>query len=562
VIADKKNVDYKTLPGFPQSRVVEDNDPILKYFTWYWKHGDGWVDINDLIHKEMKADKKDKFSTWFDPALRLAPTYGSGGNLDMIGNWAYTYPDPIRVGMNADELINMAGGYDRKQKVFQMIQMIWYKSQTAPTAKKKDAVEDTSDPFVADHIPDSMFPTPSPAHIKEAFWANISRPVDMIGFHGLGCLVPGEPGAYIYTHPDTATTLAKLNKEITKPYGPMLKKLPNMRADVAFLESFTTQVFTGKGAYGWANGDVGAWWHACTYAGLQMDVIYEEAIKVKGLGQYKVLVLPECEVLSKSTFDKIVEFQKNGGIIIADKLLVPGIKPDILIPEVNPVLKDGKKYKTDNLAVADEIMKNLRQKYKPFAESSNKEVVLHARQNNDDQYIFAINDMREFGDYVGSYGMVMENGIPAKTDIKVKRTGVKVIDLLTGKEVPAQADGQYTKFSVALEPSDGKIFLLTKNLAEGITVKAPESVKRGGQINLEIAVNGADGKPMASLVPLQVEIADPGFRTAEATGYYAAVNGKAAIPFDVATNDRVGVWKITVTELVTGVKTVEYFTVK
>ncbi len=550
------HVNYRAIPGFPKNRVVDDNHPVLKYYTWYWRHGDGWVDLNDLINEEIKANKKD-FLTWFDPAIRVPPLYGSGGKLDMIGQWIYTCPDPIRAGMTADELINMAGGASGKQQIFQMISTIWYKNQTMPSVRK----DETTDPFLLDHIGETVFITPSPAHIKEGFWTAVSRPVDMIGYHGLGSLVPGEAHVYKYTHPDTAPALAKLHNEIIKPYGPMLKKLPDRKNDVAFLESFTTQVFTGKGSFGWGTGPIGARWHACTYAGLQMDIIFEETIKAKGLDRYKVLVLPECEVLSKSAFDKIAAFQKRGGIIIADQNLVPDIIPDILIPATDVPKDDGKKYKAENLAAADEIRKKLRLKYQPYAESENKEVVLHVRQYGDDEYVFAVNDTREFGDYVGQYGLIMENGVPADTSIKIKRTGVAVIDILAGREVAATTEGDYTRFTASFGPGAGRIYMITKNKPASIQLNAPKTAERNKKITVDVTVNGQDGKPLPSLVPIEVSITDPAFRSAEPSGYYCAVNGRANITLDIAENDRTGIWEVVVKELVTGLTQKLYFSV-
>lgn len=542
-----KHVNYRKIPGFPVNRVVADNNPILKYYAWYWKHGDGWVDLNNLINEEIKANRKD-FLTWFDPATRVAPQYGSGGKLDMIGQWTYTYPDPIRVGMGADELINMAGGSSRKQQVFQMIQTMWYKSQITPSVKK----EETTDPFLLDHIGEMVFITPSPAHIKEGFWTAVSRPADMIGYHGLGSLLPGEIHIYKYTHSDTASALAKLHNEIIKPYGPMFKKLPDRKNDVAFLESFATQVFTGKGSFGLGVGPIEARWTACAYAGLQMDIIFEETIKDKGLDQYKVLVLSECEVLSKSIFDKIVAFQKRGGIIIADQNLVPDIIPDILIPITDVPKNDGKKFKAANLAVADEIRKKLSAKYRPYAESENKEVVLHVRQYGDDEYIFAVNDTREFGDYVGQYGIVMENGVPAETSICIKRTDVAVIDILAGKEVASVTDGNYTRFSASLGAGAGKIYMITKNKAASIKLNAPKTAEKGKKIVFEVTVNGQNGAPLPSLIPLEVSVTDPAFRSAEPSGYYCAVNGRASITLDIAENDRTGTWEFLVKDIATG----------
>ena len=45
-----------------------------------------------------------------DPAVRVASVYGSGGEVDVISQWTYSYPDPIRIGLATDELLAMAAG--------------------------------------------------------------------------------------------------------------------------------------------------------------------------------------------------------------------------------------------------------------------------------------------------------------------------------------------------------------------------------------------------------------------------------------------------------------------
>jgi len=43
------------------------------------------------------------------------------------------------------------------------------------------------------------------------------------------------------------------------------------------------------------------------------DVIFDETILESGLDGYDVLVLPKCDTLLKSVYDRILAFQKRGG---------------------------------------------------------------------------------------------------------------------------------------------------------------------------------------------------------------------------------------------------------
>jgi len=559
LVESKYGVSYKKLKDFPTDRVVPDDHPLLTYFRWFWRQGDGWVAVNDMIWETLrKGTVAEDFFCWFDPAVRVAPLYGSGGNLPMIGQWTYTYPDPIRVGMTADELINMARG---KQKTYQMIQGMWYRSQTAPKDLRGTVAEKpTADPWT-DRDPDASYITPSPAHITEAFWTAISRPVDMIGYFSLEALLPGLGGSADCTHLDTAPALADVHARVLRPFGPMLREIPDRPADVAFLESFASQVFAGHATFGWASGTVGNMWHACEYAGLQMDIIFDETIVEKGLGGYKVLVLPACEVLTQPVYDRIVAFQERGGIIIADELLVPGVRPDILIPSIGVSQRNGKTFKAAVLAAAARIREALRGKYAFFAHSEDPEVVLHTRERDGVQYLFAINDKKEFGDYVGQYGLVMENGVPAETVIAVRRTGVRVLDLVAGQKVPARAEGEVTRFRAVLGPGEGKIYVIAERLPASLRLAAPDHMERGDTAFFDVTVLDSSGAPVAATVAVEFRILDPAFRPAEPSGFYAAVGGKVRVRFDLAENERTGVWRIVATERMRGSTVTRYIRV-
>ena len=559
-VDSKYGVSYKTIEGFPESRVVPDDHPILTYFRWFWREGDGWVAMNDMIHDTLKqGTAAEDFFSWFDPAVRVAPLYGSGGHLPMIGNWSYTYPDPIRVGMPADELINMARG---KQKTFQMIQGMWYRTQTAPKELKnnikRQAVADPWD----DHDPEASYITPSPAQFREAFWTAISRPVDMIGYFSLGSLLPGLGGSGDYTHPDTAAVLAEVHAEVLKPFGPLLCELPYRSADVAFLESFASQVFTRQATFGWASGPIGNFWHACEYAGLQSDIVFDESIVEEGLSRYKVLVMSSCGVLTQPVYDKIKAFQEGGGIIIGDEMLVPGIEPDIRIPSINASQRDGKAFKAATLPTATKLREALKGKYSFFVQSENPEVVLHTRERNGVQYIFAVNDKKEFGDYVGQYGLVMENGLPANTTIAVRRTHVRILDLIERVVVAAVEEQGVTRFQATLEPGSGKIFVITDSLPANVAVSAPSTLNRGTAAFFDIAVRNEDGNLVSGAVPFEIEIVDPAFRSAEPSGAYVALNGTARVTFDLAENERTGVWRVTVRESMLGITKTLYVKVR
>ena len=106
-------VHYTKIADFPADRVVPDNHPLLNFYRWFWKDGDGWNTLHSQVHRGLKATGRQDLWTFFDPAVRVPDVWGSGGEVDVISQWTYSYPDPIKIGQATDELFAMADGAAR-----------------------------------------------------------------------------------------------------------------------------------------------------------------------------------------------------------------------------------------------------------------------------------------------------------------------------------------------------------------------------------------------------------------------------------------------------------------
>jgi hypothetical protein len=164
-----------------------------------------------------------------------------------VSHWTYSYPDPLKIGQVADALSAMAAGRPGQQ-VMKMTQIIWYRSQTAPELPADEAEHTAWEKAQ----PEARFITIAPDHLREAFWAKIARPIRGIMYHGWGSLVDaGDDHAYRYTNPKTKEVLTELLHSVVQPLGPTFLQVPDRAADVALLESFSSQVFAGRGSSGW-----------------------------------------------------------------------------------------------------------------------------------------------------------------------------------------------------------------------------------------------------------------------------------------------------------------------
>ena len=549
LVNHKTGVPYHDIPDFPADRIIEDDDPILEFYRWFWGGGDGWPTMLSRISEGIKSTGRDDLWTWFDPAVRCPSKWGSGGNVDYISQWTYSYPDPIKIGQAADELFAMADGRPG-QGVMKMTQVIWYRSGTAPKTPEDPAERASWE----NEQPDARFITISPDHMRETFWSKLSRPVQGIMYHGWGSLVPalGKPGAYRFTNGETWPVLQKLVRDVVRPLGPSLKLIPDRKTDVGLLESFASQMFARRGSSGW-----GGSWEAdmnlmLQWAQLQPRVLYEETILRDGLDDYSVLVMPNCDVLPRTVAQRIKAFQRRGGIIIADENLAPGILADIHVQSMSRQGKKADQAKADLQVAAAELRKQLDDFYQRYGEASDPDVIPRFRQCGSTDYLFLVNDKREFGDYVGHHGKVMEKGLACEATVTIRRARGHVYDLVAHEKVDAQLAQGEIRLDVSMGPGGGRLCMIADRPIGQVSLEAPESARLGQQVEVEVTVGDQVGEALDAVIPVRVQLLDPQDREAELSGYYAAQDGMASVTFYLASNDVAGQWTVRVTELASG----------
>ncbi len=552
----KRGVPYKNIKNFPSNRVIPDDWPLLVYYKWFWKNGDGWNELHSLVHQGLKSTGRTDVWTFFDPAVRVPDVWGSGGQVDVISQWTYSYPDPIKIGQAADELFAMAEGADHPQRVMKMTQIIWYRSQTAPKLPPPNQRAEWEK-----NIPDARFITIAPDHLREAFWSKISRPVQGIMYHGWGSLVQAPHGSYRFTNPKTRKVLSELIRKVVRPLGPTLLQVPDPPADVAVLESFASQMFAGRGTWGWSSS-----WEAdvhliLQWAHLQPKILFDETVQKGGLKGVRVLVMPYCDVLTESVCRAVQQFQKNGGLVVADEFLCPAIHADITIPSYKRTRKaDVDKKELQKRAA--ELRKKLDPIYTRYVDSSEPDVVVRRRCYGPSDYVFVVNDRRTFGNYVGHHRLVMEKGLPVTAQVSVRRPSGTVYDLVTHQQVPVKKEAGQLTFNTRLGPGEGRVFLVTETPIEAVKLTLPSQAELGKSVPASIQIVDAQGNPLKAVVPLKVEITDAQGRPAEFSGFYGAADGQLRLTLALAKNDCPGRWKVRVTELASNKQTEATFWVK
>ena len=491
---------YTRIANFPFGRIVPMDYPLLQFYTWFWKKGDGWnafqSAVSDAFHKEIKHP----IHSFYDPSVRVPPLYGSGGSVDWLNQWTYIYPEPFNISYVVAEQQAMARGR-KGQGVITMIQGISYRSVLAPQGQEVD-----NPPAWLDERPNVVYMTTPPDVMREGLWAIFSRKLDGIGLYAWRALFDASPygydkkgGGYQLTNPETIKVAADLYKRIAVPFGPLLKTIPERQNELAILESYASTFFAARGTWGWKTHlyEIGT---MLVGANLSPYVLYEEEA-AKGIpDNIKIIFAPHCDVLTQPTFEALRKFQERGGLIVADEFLTPAIQPDFQMPFFTRTQKAD----TDKAAMQDAALKlksMLAPYYLPYADSNNNDLIAHVRSYGAADYLFVINDKREFGDYVGQYRRVMERGLPNEGDVVVNRTAGAVYDLEHHQPVPFTSSNGKTRIHTSFTTNDGKLLLLTSKPLGKLVVEAPSTACCDGSFTL--TVNSLDTDV---IIPIAVDI--------------------------------------------------------
>jgi hypothetical protein len=547
---------YGEIDGFPADRVISDDDPLLAYYRWFWKEGDGMNALNGAMGEALKegAGRRD-LVVMYDPAVRVPPVWGSGGNVDLLNQWVYAYPEPFRVAGVAGEMRAMAEGRPG-QKVGIMTQMIVKRHELAvPDVKPKKL------PRWVKWEPKAPYMTTPAGLLREATWAMLARHVDSIMYYGAGAI---QPPNFMFTglrfiNPEGAKALSQVFNGVVKPVGKMLRMLPEREADTAVYESLASCLFAGRGGWGW-----GREWPSGMLmyrANLAPKVLYDESILNGGLEGVKVLFMPHCDVLTAPVAKEIEKFQSRGGIVVADRNLAPAITPDIVIGEVVFSRKAGaKRFKMEYKRAAAELLEKLHGFYTPFV-SADMEFLTFPRKWKSTDYLFVVNDARTYGGDFGAWRQVMEKGAPHKGRVLVRRRAGAVYELSRGGQVPFLNTHEGTLCELDFNTNDGRILMFLDEPIASVALVGPKTVTRGEKLRVRLEIRcGAEGRQPQALFPVSFTIQEPGGNPE--TVYDCAVDGVQEREFLIPLNAPPGEWKITAMDRASGFEAAGKFTVK
>jgi len=471
---------WKNLKDLPADRVIDGTYPPFAYYKWFWQKGDGWNDLQTMIADEFRAAFAQRGRTLFavyDPSQRQPPVYGSGGDVDFINHWSYVNPRPFAIAYTVAEQQAMALGR-KGQGVFAMVQALVYRNQVSTTNRPSANL-----PSWPDDWPKSGYVTTPPDMMRAGIWSAFMRRTDGVGVHGWQCLydcrkygVSTNTIGYSYTNPETAKAVREEFERVGIPLGPFLRALPERAPEYLVVESGASQILQGSTPFNWS-GIHFNYGVAATAASLSPGVIYEEELARSGVpASVKVLALAGCPVMTRGAVEAVRAFRARGGKVLATADLCPALgAPDAVLPPFETVTMEATSDHAEDVdlskigrisgaaddlsfwTTAGRLRQTVRKIYLPYSGVNVSHILTHVRSAGAAaDCLFALNDKRTYGDYVGPWHLVMEKGVAHAGTVSVGRAAGAVYDLIEHRAVPFEVRDGRTYVPVSFPTTTGK----------------------------------------------------------------------------------------------------------
>jgi len=523
--------------------VFPDSNEWYCFFKWFWQRGYGDNVLNEELSDIIKKHIPDAEVT-HDP-FRDVPLFYRNKGLDQVGTWFYAHPDASE-SLGMVETLVTAARDESTIKGINIGASLWlYGERICPAKDRYAGVQPTD-------------------IITQSDWVTFSRIPAVIEHFSISHLMPSQTPEY--KQDNTYEKLAQFSREVLQPFWPSVRQMERAPRRCAMLISFASQLFGSHiwGGYGNASG------YGC-YAALQMahiptDILFDENIQRGELSKYDILYLHQISHLPESIFMRIVDFATNGGTVVCGQPFAERV-PGAIAFEMDMSrrsksswydIRRGEGFTADivyqdMLNNADAIRKLLRNKVQRFADSDSPAVFLNVLEKNGARYVFAVNDKRTFGDYVGKkYRAVMEMGLPQTVTVVLNTENQAVYDLMSHRKIDTISKDQQQIVTLDLKPAWGTILAIYPQEIASVNLALPRKLEAGEKSQIVITIASQDGTPIPGIQPLAVSILEPDGKKNEYSGYFAANNGQCQMNFVPASNDLPGKWSVSVTELSSG----------
>ena len=477
--------------------------------------------------------------TVHDP-FRDVPVFGRNRGLDAYGTWFYCHPDGGEALTAIEMMLAAVRGKDGT-KGFQFGPSLWLYSNEIGPAKIRQAG------------------TQPKATFMTALWLGLAANPLWFEFYSVSFLMP----EWEVEHRDNALlgAMSDFHRRFAAPLLPAMHQMQRQKNESAFFIGMANKIFSESVISGYGKAIGNAFLNLLWKAHVPADCIFEDSIRAGELKNYRQVFLYGATHLPEDVYKLLKEFQASGGRIITSRALAKYFpNAEVYEPDLSPIrfssyyyINQKKGYDAATVyalqqKTAGEIAAKFAPEKSPAAWSSSHELYLRMLENGSCKYIFAKNDRRAYGDFLGKkYHAVFDGELPLEADIIMDiSSAAAVYDFASQKLVkhlPAAAGKRQIKMQFA--PGEGKVLMVYERAVDKIQAMVNNNT-------LSFRILDAAGKKLPGIQPVQIQVFSPDGRESSFSCYAVAENGAGSIPLNLGKNALAGKWTIKVTSPFSG----------
>jgi hypothetical protein len=510
--------------------VIPESDPAYRFAHWLRRRGKGWPILNSRLASVMKEEGLENTLFYTDQPDTTEDISG----MEMVDYWHYPHV-PSGLVTDFNRVVNIA-------------RLAGKKIMLTPGSIFWDPWAFNAEGKIICLPPDMM---------RQYLWITMAHPIEHMGFYGLGELDRG------YVFEGTKEMIKKTLKELY-PVGLLTGGLSSPLNKVAYLQT-EGQLWMGPGDNQWIE-----WWfnrmttRALAETGLRFDWIGDEHVMAGWLKNYDTVVMPGAWVVTEKIYDKLLEYIKDGGHLVVDR------RCRAEFPSTEVLDIDDRQSKPEYI----QILQNWAKEYMiknpyPIRVNDGNRVWLYEKESGGARFIFLINNHFTSGELAGRYKVSANLGTrTGAPDDKAEQQDVLLTVPLSSGYIIYDVGGQKKvsvvsgKVTLSLPPAESALLVLLPEQIGTIKVAIPGVIRRGteGTLNLKILTKKRRLIAHRDVIKIQGEYSDG--TAVDIIQYHRVENGDLTIPIRVPLNARSGRLKITVEELISGIKDTLYVRIK
>ncbi|MBI4023698.1 MAG: PQQ-binding-like beta-propeller repeat protein [Verrucomicrobia bacterium] len=313
-------------------------------------------------------------------------------------------------------------------------------------------------------------------------------------------------------------------------------------------------------------------------AGLEPAFVYEHNLMDAVHPEIRALVAVGIDAdLPKETLDGLRRFQSRGGVIFADQqsatLTLPGViriachfneYAELYASEFEKQHRGTevgslkwmamKKFAVQSVS---ELQRKIWPTLAPALQSDNPFVITtHLNGGEDATYYFALNSTPAPWRWVAEmprkiYMLHQFVTAPVRADLKMQEwKNRRLYSLTESHEVSAELQRREGLVQADFDRLPAQVYVALARAPKSVRLTVPRNVKKGLNMGIGVEVLGADGKPLAAALPLEITIHDG----AKQSVLYRATSREGRLQMDLQTaiNTPASALRVAARELITG----------